>query len=60
MYPQLSNDPKLTPTRVLQSHKGQPDREALRADQDRTRDRPVFLKKPQRIEGLFTLYFRLF
>ena len=41
MYPLLTNDRNLTAAQVLEAHKGQPThREALRAGQDRARDRP--------------------
>jgi hypothetical protein len=41
MYPLMTNDRKLSAAQVLQAHKGPAhDREALRADQDRTPDRP--------------------
>jgi transposase len=58
MYPLLSNDLKLTPAQVLEAHKGQPTIEK-RFEQIKTVHEiaPVFLKNPQRIEALFTLYF---
>jgi transposase len=58
MYPLLSNDVRLTPTQVLEAHKGQPAIEK-RFEQIKTVHEiaPVFLKNPQRIEALFTLYF---
>jgi transposase len=58
MYPLLSNDPKLTPAQVLEAHKGQPTIEK-RFEQIKTVHEiaPVFLKNPNRIEALFTLYF---
>lgn len=58
MYPLLSNDSRLTPTQVLETHKGQPAIEK-RFEQIKTVHEiaPVFLKNPQRIEALFTLYF---
>jgi transposase len=58
MYPLLSNDLKLTPAQVLEAHKGQPAIEK-RFEQIKTVHEiaPVFLKNPNRIEALFTLYF---
>jgi transposase len=58
MYPLLSNDLKLTSAQVLEAHKGQPAIEK-RFEQIKTVHEiaPVFLKNPQRIEALFTLYF---
>jgi transposase len=58
MYPLLSNDLKLTSAQMLEAHKGQPAIEK-RFEQIKTVHEiaPVFLKNPQRIEALFTLYF---
>jgi transposase len=58
MYPLLSNDRNLTPTQVLEAHKGQPTIEK-RFEQLKTVHEiaPVFLKNPLRIEAFFTLYF---
>jgi transposase len=58
MYPLLSNDRNLTPAQVLEAHKGQPAIEK-RFEQIKTVHEiaPVFLKNPNRIEALFTLYF---
>jgi transposase len=58
MYPLLTNDRTLAPSAVLEAHKGQPSIEK-RFEQIKTVHEiaPVFLKKPQRIEALFTLYF---
>jgi len=58
MYPLLTNDRSLRPSAVLEAHKGQPSIEK-RFEQTKTVHEiaPVFLKKPQRIEALFTLYF---
>jgi hypothetical protein len=58
MYPLLSNERKLTPAQVLEAHKGQPAIEK-RFEQIKTVHEiaPVFLKNPNRIEALFTLYF---
>jgi len=58
MYPLLCNDRKLTPTEILQAHKGQPCIEK-RFEQIKTVHEiaPVFLKNEARIEALFTLYF---
>lgn len=58
MYPLLSNDLKLTLAQVLEAHKGQPAIEK-RFEQIKTVHEiaPVFLKNPNRIEALFTLYF---
>src|SRR5262249_19068358 len=40
MYPPVTTDRAMSPAQVLEAHKGQPhDREALRADQNRARDR---------------------
>lgn len=58
MYPLLTNDRNLTPTQVLEAHKGQPTIEK-RFEQLKTVHEmaPVFLKSPHRIEAFFTLYF---
>jgi transposase len=58
VYPLLTNDTHLTPAQVLEAHKGQPTIEK-RFEQIKTVHEiaPVFLKNPQRIESLFTLYF---
>jgi transposase len=58
MYPLLTNDRTLKPATVLEAHKGQPTIEK-RFEQTKTVHEiaPVFLKKPQRVEALFTLYF---
>ena len=58
MYPLLTNDRRLTPTQVLEAHKGQP-RIEKRFEQIKTVHQiaPVFLKNEGRIEALFTLYF---
>jgi transposase len=58
MYPLLCNDRRLTPTEILQAHKGQPCIEK-RFEQIKTVHEiaPVFLKNEGRIEALFTLYF---
>ena len=57
MYPLLSNDARLTPSQVLEAHKGQPAIEK-RIEQIKTVHEiaPVFLKDEGRIEALFTLY----
>jgi transposase len=58
MYPLLTNDRQLTPTQVLEAHKGQPTIEK-RFEQLKTMHEiaPVFLKNPARIEAFFTVYF---
>jgi transposase len=58
MYPLLTNDRGLSPSEVLEAHKGQPTIEK-RFEQIKTvhEIRPVLLKNPGRIEALFTLYF---
>jgi hypothetical protein len=56
MYPLLTNDRSLSPTQVLEAHKGQPTIEK-RFEQIKTVHEiaPVFLKNEGRIEALFTL-----
>ena len=58
MYPLITNDRTLTPAQVLEAHKGQPMIEK-RFEQVKTVHEiaPVFLKNPERIEALFTVYF---
>ena len=58
MYPLITNDRKLTPSQVLEAHKGQPTLEK-RFEQLKSVHEiaPVFLKNEARIEALFTLYF---
>jgi transposase len=58
MYPLLTNDRSLTPTQVLEAHKGQPTIEK-RFEQVKTVHEiaPVYLHNEGRIEALFTLYF---
>lgn len=58
MYPLITNDRSLTPSQVLEAHKGQPKIEK-RFEQLKTVHEiaPVYLKDPGRIEALFTLYF---
>jgi len=58
MYPLLSNDRNLSPSQVLEAHKGQPAIEK-RFEQVKTVHEiaPVYLKNEGRIEALFTLYF---
>jgi len=58
MYPLMTNDRSLSPTEILQAHKGQPMIEK-RFEQIKTVHEiaPVFLKNESRIEALFTLYF---
>jgi transposase len=58
MYPLLTNDRSLSPTQVLEAHKGQP-RIEKRFEQIKSVHEiaPVFLKNEGRIEALFTLYF---
>ncbi len=58
MYPLLTNDHHLTPTQVLEAHKGQPTIEK-RFEQVKTVHEiaPVYLHNEGRIEALFTLYF---
>jgi transposase len=60
MYPLLTNDCSLTPTQVLEAHKGQPTIEK-RFEQVKTVHEiaPVHLHNEGRIEALFTLYFLL-
>jgi transposase len=58
MYPLLTNDRSLSPTQILEAHKGQPTIEK-RFEQVKTVHEiaPIFLKNEGRIEALFTLYF---
>jgi len=58
MYPLLTNDRHLTPAQVLDAHKRQPMVEK-RFEQAKTVHEiaPVFLKKVERIDALFFLYF---
>jgi len=58
MYPLICNDRNLTPSQVLEAHKGQPMIEK-RFEQLKTVHEiaPVFLKNTGRIEAFFTLYF---
>ncbi len=58
MYPLICNDRNLSPTQVLEAHKGQPTIEK-RFEQIKTVHEiaPVFLKNSMRIEAFFTLYF---
>ena len=58
MYPLLTNDRSLSPASVLMAHKGQPTIEK-RFEQTKSVHEiaPVFLKMPERVEALFTLYF---
>jgi len=58
MYPLMTNDRSLSPSQVLEAHKGQPMIEK-RFEQIKTVHEiaPVFLKDEGRIEALFTLYF---
>ena len=58
MYPLICNDRNLTPTQILEAHKGQPTIEK-RFEQIKTVHEiaPVFLKNTMRIEAFFTLYF---
>ena len=58
MYPLITNDRKLTPSQVLEAHKGQPTLEK-RFEQLKTVHEiaPVFLKNPSRIEAFSTVYF---
>jgi len=58
MYPLICNDRNLSPTQILQAHKGQPTIEK-RFEQIKTVHQiaPVFLKNTMRIEAFFTLYF---
>lgn len=58
MFPLITNDRTLSPTAVLEAHKGQPMIEK-RFEQIKTVHEiaPVFLKNEGRIEALFTLYF---
>jgi hypothetical protein len=57
-YPLITNDRKLTPLEVLDTHKGQQTLEK-RFEQLKTVHAiaPVFLKNPARIEAFFTIYF---
>jgi transposase len=58
VFPLLTNDRTLTPKQVLEAYKRQPKIEKrfgqLKSDFDLA---PVFLKSPERIVGLFTIYF---
>lgn len=58
VFPLLTNDRTLTPQQVLEAYKRQPKIEKrfaqLKSDYDLA---PVFLKSPERIIGLFTIYF---
>lgn len=58
VFPLLTNDRKLTPREVLHAYKRQPRIEKrftqLKSDLNLT---PVFLKSPERVVGLFTIYF---
>ena len=58
VFPLLTNDRKLSPLEVLQAYKRQPTIEKrfsqLKTDFAVT---PVFLKNPQRIQGLLAIYF---
>ena len=58
VFPLLTNDRTLTPKQVLEAYKRQPKIEKrfgqLKSDYDLA---PVFLKSPERIVGLFTIYF---
>lgn len=58
MYPLLTNDRTLTDVQVLEAHKGQPSIEK-RFEQTKTvmEIAPVLLKKEDRIEAFFLLYF---
>jgi hypothetical protein len=58
IFPLLTNDRSATPKKVLQAYKGQPKIEKrfaqLKSDFDLA---PVLLKSPERVVGLFTIYF---
>lgn len=58
MYPLLTNDRNLSPKEVLEAHKRQP---AIEKRFQQTKSvfnlAPVFLKNPDRVEALFSLYF---
>ena len=58
VFPLITNDRKLTPKEVLEAYKRQPQIEKrfsqLKSDFQLA---PVFLKSPQRVLGLFTVYF---
>lgn len=58
VFPLITNDRKLTPKEVLEAYKRQPQIEKrfsqLKSDFQLA---PVFLKSPQRVVGLFTVYF---
>lgn len=58
VFPLLTNDRQLTPRQVLEAYKRQPKIEKrfsqLKSDFDLA---PVFLKSPERVVGLFTIYF---
>jgi transposase len=58
VFPLLTNDRSLTPKELLEAYKRQPKIEKrfgqLKSDYDLA---PVFLKSPERIVGLFTIYF---
>jgi transposase len=58
MYPLLTNDRSLAPAEVLGAHKRQPEIEK-RFEQTKTvfEIAPVFLKKEDRVEALFFIYF---
>lgn len=58
VFPLLTNDRRLTPRELLEAYKRQPQIEKrfsqLKSDFDLA---PVFLKTPERVVGLFTIYF---
>jgi transposase len=58
VFPLLTNDRKLTPRQLLEAYKRQPKIEKrfsqLKSDFDLA---PVLLKTPERVVGLFTIYF---
>jgi transposase len=58
VFPLLTNDRQLTPRELLEAYKRQPKIEKrfsqLKSDFDLA---PVFLKSPERVVGLFTIYF---
>lgn len=58
VFPLLTNDRQLTPRQILEAYKRQPKIEKrftqLKTDLDIA---PVFLKSPERVVGLFTIYF---
>lgn len=58
VFPLLTNDRSLTPKEVLQAYKRQPKIEKrftqLKTDYDVA---PILLKSPERVVGLFTIYF---